>query len=61
VDGRRHVVKVIGGDAEIEESRHGKKLLRIKTEPPPTSLRLEMRNSEKPSPRSLGRPPQEAG
>jgi hypothetical protein len=30
VDGRRHVVKVIGGDAEIEESRHGKKLLRIK-------------------------------
>jgi hypothetical protein len=28
VDGRRHVVKVIGGDAEIEESRHGKKLLR---------------------------------
>jgi hypothetical protein len=29
VDGRRHVVKVIGGDAEIEESRHGKKLLRL--------------------------------
>jgi hypothetical protein len=30
VDGRRHVVKVIGGGAEIEESRRGKKLLRIK-------------------------------
>jgi hypothetical protein len=30
VDGRRHVVKVIGGDAEIKESRHGKKLLKIK-------------------------------
>jgi hypothetical protein len=30
VDGRRHKVKVIGGDAEIEESRRGKKLLRIR-------------------------------
>jgi hypothetical protein len=30
VDGRRHVVKVIGGDAEIKESWHGKKLLKIK-------------------------------
>jgi hypothetical protein len=30
VDGRRHVVKVIGRGAEIEESRHGKLLLRIK-------------------------------
>ncbi len=30
VDGRRLMVKVIGGDAEIEESRRGKKLLRIK-------------------------------
>jgi hypothetical protein len=30
VDSRRHVVKVIGGNAEIEESRHSKKLLRIK-------------------------------
>jgi hypothetical protein len=30
VDGRKHVVKVIGGDAEIKESRHGKKLLKIK-------------------------------
>ncbi len=29
MDGRRHVVKVIGGDAEIEESRHGKELLRL--------------------------------
>jgi hypothetical protein len=30
VGGKEHVVKVIGGGAEIEESRHGKKLLRIK-------------------------------
>jgi hypothetical protein len=30
VDGRKHVVKVIGGGAELEESRRGKKLLRIK-------------------------------
>jgi hypothetical protein len=30
VDGREHVVKVIGGGAELEESRRGKKLLRIK-------------------------------
>jgi hypothetical protein len=30
VNGRRHVVKVIGGGAEIEESRRGKKLLRLK-------------------------------
>jgi hypothetical protein len=30
VDGKRHMVKVIGGGAEIEESRRGKKLLRIK-------------------------------
>jgi hypothetical protein len=30
VDGRRHKVKVIGGGAEIEESRRGKKLLRIR-------------------------------
>jgi hypothetical protein len=30
VNGKRHMVKVIGGDAEIEESRRGKKLLRIK-------------------------------
>jgi Fe2+ transport system protein FeoA len=29
VNGRRHVVKVIGGGAEIEESRRGKKLLRL--------------------------------
>jgi hypothetical protein len=30
VDGKKHIVKVIGGDAEIEESRRGKPLLRIK-------------------------------
>jgi hypothetical protein len=30
VNGRRHVVKVIGGGAEIEESQSGKKLLRIR-------------------------------
>jgi hypothetical protein len=30
VNGRRHVVKVIGGGAELEESRRGKKLLRLK-------------------------------
>ena len=30
VGGREHVVKVTGWGAEIEESRHGKKLLRIK-------------------------------
>jgi hypothetical protein len=30
VEGREHVVKVIGGGAELEESRRGKKLLRIK-------------------------------
>ena len=30
VNGRTYVVKVIGGDAEIEESRRGKKLLRIR-------------------------------
>jgi hypothetical protein len=30
VDGKEHVVKVIGGGAEIEESRRGKKLLRLK-------------------------------
>jgi hypothetical protein len=30
VDGRRHVVKVIDGSAELDESRSGKKLLRIK-------------------------------
>jgi hypothetical protein len=30
VDGRRHVVKVIGGGAELEESRRGEKLLSIK-------------------------------
>jgi 23S rRNA pseudoU1915 N3-methylase RlmH len=30
VDGRRHVVKVIGGGAELEESQSGKKLLRIR-------------------------------
>jgi hypothetical protein len=28
--GKQYVVKVIDGDAEIEESRHGKKLLRIR-------------------------------
>jgi hypothetical protein len=30
VGGKEHVVKVIGGDAEIEESRRSKKLLRIR-------------------------------
>jgi hypothetical protein len=30
VNGKKHVVKVIGGGAEIEKSRRGKKLLRIK-------------------------------
>jgi len=30
VDGRRHKVKVIGGDAEVEEGRGGRKLLRIR-------------------------------
>jgi hypothetical protein len=30
VDGRRHVVRVIGGGAELEESRRGKTLLRIR-------------------------------
>jgi hypothetical protein len=30
VGGREHVVKVIGGGAEIEESRRGRKLLRLK-------------------------------
>jgi Fe2+ transport system protein FeoA len=30
VDGRRHMVKVIDGGAEIEESQSGKKLLRIR-------------------------------
>jgi hypothetical protein len=30
VDGRKHVVRVIDGGAELEESRRGKKLLRIK-------------------------------
>jgi hypothetical protein len=30
VGGREHVVKVVGGRAEIEESRRGKKLLRIR-------------------------------
>ncbi len=30
VDGRRHVVKVIGGNAEFKRGRDGKKLLRIK-------------------------------
>jgi hypothetical protein len=30
VDGRRHVVKVLGGGAEFDEGRSGKKLLRIK-------------------------------
>jgi hypothetical protein len=30
VGGREHVVKVIGGGAEFEESRSGKQLLRIK-------------------------------
>jgi hypothetical protein len=30
VNGKTHVVKVIDGDAEIEESRRGKKLLRIR-------------------------------
>jgi tetratricopeptide (TPR) repeat protein len=30
VDGRRHVVRVIDGGAELEESRRGKKLLRIR-------------------------------
>ncbi|MEM4651158.1 MAG: PaRep2b protein [Pyrobaculum sp.] len=30
VGDREHVVKVIGGDAELEESRRGKKLLRIR-------------------------------
>jgi hypothetical protein len=30
VDGRKHMVKVIGGGAELEEGRSGKKLLRIK-------------------------------
>jgi hypothetical protein len=30
VDGKTYVVKVIGGSAEIEESRSGKKLLRIR-------------------------------
>jgi hypothetical protein len=30
VGGKEHVVKVIDGDAEIEESRRGKKLLRIR-------------------------------
>jgi len=30
VDGKKYVVKVIDGDAEIEESQRGKKLLRIK-------------------------------
>jgi hypothetical protein len=30
VSGKEHVVKVIGGDAEIKESRRGKKLLKIR-------------------------------
>jgi len=30
VDGKKHIVKVIGGDAEIEESRRGKPLLRMR-------------------------------
>jgi hypothetical protein len=30
VNGRRHKVKVIGGDAELEEGKRGKKLLRIR-------------------------------
>jgi hypothetical protein len=30
VNGKTYVVKVLGGGAEIEESRHGKKLLRLK-------------------------------
>ena len=30
VGGKEHIVKVIGGDADIEESRRGKKLLRIR-------------------------------
>jgi hypothetical protein len=30
VDGRRHVVKVIGGGAELKEKQDGRKLLRIK-------------------------------
>jgi hypothetical protein len=30
VEGRRHVVKVIGGGAELDEGRSGKKLLRIR-------------------------------
>jgi len=30
VNGRKHVVKVIGGEVEIEESQSGKKLLRIR-------------------------------
>jgi hypothetical protein len=30
VGGRRHVVKVIGGGAELKEGRGGRKLLRIK-------------------------------
>jgi len=30
VDGRKHVVKVIGGSAEFDEGRSGKKLLRIR-------------------------------
>jgi hypothetical protein len=29
VGGREHVVKVIDGDAELDEGRSGKKLLRI--------------------------------
>jgi len=29
VGGREHVVKVIGGDAELDEGRGGKKLLKI--------------------------------
>jgi hypothetical protein len=30
VDGRRYVVKVLGGGAEFDEGRSGKKLLRIR-------------------------------
>jgi hypothetical protein len=30
VDGKTHVVKVIGGDAEFKRGRGGKKLLNIK-------------------------------
>jgi hypothetical protein len=41
VDGRRHVVRVIGGGAEIEEDRGNRKLLRIKITAEVGSVRSE--------------------